>query len=232
MSSKSSNLRSILFATGLSIIVSLALTFAANQLKPLQEQNQKLDQQKNIMKVLGLYSPDEMVSAETLIKRYEQVLELYVNPNGTLSKTETELPIYILAKQNRLVAYALPISGYGLWSTLYGYFSMEADGRTVKGITFYAHGETPGLGAECDQPWFQEQFVGKKIVDRSGQFVSVGIVKGSIENVVSESEYPYYVDGISGATVTSVGIQNFIKADLLKYEPFSSRIRKRQSVWE
>ena len=112
----------------------------------------------------------------------------------------------------------------------YGYFAMKGDGKTVKGITFYAHGETPGLGAECDAPWFQANFVGKKIVTDSGQLTSIGVVKGKVKDIISVGKRDHYVDGISGATVTAKGIERFLKSDLLKYEPFSKRLRRGRAV--
>ena len=73
--------------------------------------------------------------------------------------------IYIDQKNGTPNGYAIPISGKGLWSTLYGYFAVEPDGITAKGITFYAHKETPGLGGEVDKPWFQNNFIGKKFIE-------------------------------------------------------------------
>ena len=107
---------------------------------------------------------------------------------------------------------------------------MNGDGTTVRGITFYEHGETPGLGAEVEAKWFQDNFIGKKIATTDGEFRSVGIVRGKVDNVVNESEKPYYVDGISGATVTSNGVNSFLKEALLRYESFSKRLRAKESV--
>ena len=127
---------------------------------------------------------------------------------------------FYLCQDNQVDAYAIPISGYGLWSTLYGYFSVDGDGQTVRGITFYAHGETPGLGAEVEAKWFQDNFIGKKIASDDGTFRSVGIVRGKVKNMVGLDEAPYYVDGISGATVTSKGVENFLREGLKNMRHF------------
>jgi len=125
-----------------------------------------------------------------------------------------------------VTAYILPISGKGLWSTVYGYLALEQDGITIKGITFYKHGETPGLGGEIDKDWFKDSFKGKKIASPSGELVSVTIVKGKVIDRVPSEEAYHCVDGISGATLTGNGINQFLKADLLKYEPYLKQIRQ------
>ena len=111
----------------------------------------------------------------------------------------------------------IPISGKGLWSTLYGYFALEMDMKTVKGIAFYKHGETPGLGAEVEKKWFQNNFIGKKIFDENSNLVSITVYKGSSGDDI------HGVDGISGATVTSNGVTNFLKSILNNYKPYFER---------
>jgi Na+-transporting NADH:ubiquinone oxidoreductase subunit C len=111
----------------------------------------------------------------------------------------------------------IPISGKGLWSTLFGYFALDSDFNTVKGITFYDHKETPGLGGEVDKGWFQNNFIGKKIKDDKGNLVSVQVVKGKSGNNI------HGVDGISGATITSRGVTDFLLRDLKKYAPYFNK---------
>ena len=92
--------------------------------------------------------------------------------------------------------------------------------ETVKGITFYKHGETPGLGAEVEKPWFQENFKGKKIFNEDGELVSIKVYKSSSGDDI------HGVDGISGATVTSDGVTNFLKSTLSNYKPYFDRNRQ------
>ena len=132
------------------------------------------------------------------------------------------LPAY---KSSNPETFIIPISGKGLWSTLYGYLALEKDLNTVKGLTFYKHGETPGLGGEVEKKWFQNNFVGKTIFDQTGQLVSVKVVKGKANDVLSGEALNHGVDGISGATITSRGVSDFLKRDLLRYEPYMKNNR-------
>ena len=107
---------------------------------------------------------------------------------------------------------------------MYGYFAIEPDASTAKGITFYKHKETPGLGAEVDKDWFKNNFIGKKFIDDSGNLVSIEVIKGFVSD--KDPNAKHKVDGISGATVTGNGLTTLLKADLQKYEPYFAKIRK------
>jgi len=201
-------------------------------LKEIQELNVENDSKKNILSSLG-YEPnsDQLWTSDDITKLFELNIEAYVlNSNGERTNTDpatinTEvdkenLPIYVDKKDGIVNGYAIPISGKGLWSTLYGYFAIEPDGVTAKGITFYAHKETPGLGGEVEKPWFQNNFVGKRFIDEDGNLVGIKVIKGK-----ADPGSPYEVDGISGATITSKGLESFLVDDLEKYEPFFRKIR-------
>ena len=131
--------------------------------------------------------------------------------------------VYIKKMNGEVDGYAIPISGKGLWSTLYGYFAVEPDGETVKGITFYKHGETPGLGGEVEKEWFLENYIGKRFVDDEGNLVSIQIIKGKVDETSTDAFHQ--VDGISGATMTTKGVNNFLVKNLQNYEPFFRQIR-------
>lgn len=102
----------------------------------------------------------------------------------------------------------LPIYGKGLWSTLYGFLSLSADGTTVRGITFYEHGETAGLGAEVDNPKWKAIWPGKQVFDESGK-IRLEVIKGRVSPTSPTVQYE--VDGISGATITSKGVSSLIR---------------------
>lgn len=104
---------------------------------------------------------------------------------------------------NKLI---LPIRGYGLWGTLYGYISIENDFNTIAGIEFYDHKETPGLGAEVDNPKWKNLWPGKEIY-QNGE-VSLSVIKGKVDN--NDKDAQYEIDGLSGATITSRGVTNMI----------------------
>ena len=115
--------------------------------------------------------------------------------------------IYILRDEiGTIDKLILPIRGYGLWGTLYGYISIEDDFNTVSGIEFYDHKETPGLGAEVDNPKWKAQWKGKKIYKDNK--VNLAVIKGKVE--VGDSEASYKIDGLSGATITSRGVTNMV----------------------
>lgn len=109
---------------------------------------------------------------------------------------------------DQVVQYVLPVYGKGLWSTLYGFLAIDADGETIKGITFYEHGETPGLGGEVENAAWQAQWDGKLAYDEEGDVV-IQVVKGTVEP--SSDQAKYSVDGLSGATITTKGVSDFVQ---------------------
>lgn len=110
--------------------------------------------------------------------------------------------IYLEESAGEVETIVLPVNGYGLWGIMYGYLALEGDGRTVKGIAFYELKETPGLGAEVRNPRWVALWPGKQIYDEDGD-VALSIVKG-------QGQGNYEVDGLSGATLTSRGVDNMI----------------------
>lgn len=115
---------------------------------------------------------------------------------------------FVVKDGNEIDTLILPIEGYGLWSTLYGFLALGEDLNTVKGISFYEHAETPGLGGEVDNPKWKAQWLGKKIYDTKGD-VQAGLKKGGVNPAVA-AEKEHMVDGLSGATLTSNGVTNLI----------------------
>lgn len=116
----------------------------------------------------------------------------------------------------------LPVHGYGLWGTMYAFLTLEADFNTIKGISFYEHKETPGLGALVAEPKWRSQLVGKKAYDDNGQ-VATGVVKAG-----TPKPNDNYVDGVSGATLTSRGVNNLLQFWLGEqgYKPFLDNLKK------
>jgi Na+-transporting NADH:ubiquinone oxidoreductase subunit C len=223
------------FAAVVTISCSLLLATAANLLKDRQQENIALDIRKNILAsaelgstemtrqdILGLY--DKYIRSKVLNLQGEEV------PDKTVEQLDPKkdldlLPLYYAEDDGKIIAYIMPISGKGLWSTIYGYLALEQDLNTVKGITFYQHGETPGLGAEIEKEWFTDNFKGKKIYSPAGDLVSITLIKGKVVNLIPEAEAYHYVDGISGSTLTGKGLNNFLKKDLETYRPFFDKIR-------
>ena len=229
----SSNVKTFSFTIVMCLICSLLLTATATSLKERQDLNKLIDKQKNILMALKLIDNTKQLTSEYIQDTFKRlVIQKWVTTSGTLSNTqdnENSPTIYISEKYGKINAYAIPISGYGLWSTLYGFLAVKGDGRTVNGLSFYKHGETPGLGGECEKPWFTNQFINKQITNSNGEFVSIGIAKGKASDSISKEKLSNYVDGISGATITSKGIEAFLKQDLEKYEAFAIKLRKGSS---
>jgi Na+-transporting NADH:ubiquinone oxidoreductase subunit C len=107
----------------------------------------------------------------------------------------------------------LPIRGYGLWSTMQGFLALEEDMTTIAGIGFFAHGETPGLGGEIDNPNWKQKWQDKEIYD-SGD-LTFSVIKGSVGSDTPDAEHK--VDGLAGATLTTKGVDNMIKFWLGEY---------------
>jgi Na+-transporting NADH:ubiquinone oxidoreductase subunit C len=114
--------------------------------------------------------------------------------------------VYVLEQNGRVDRVVLPVHGYGLWSTLYGFLAVEGDGNTILGLTFYEHAETPGLGGEVDNPRWRGQWPGKKIYRDDGE-LGITVTKGGAADVSD----PYEVDGLSGATLTGRGVDNLVR---------------------
>jgi Na+-transporting NADH:ubiquinone oxidoreductase subunit C len=114
--------------------------------------------------------------------------------------------VFEVVEDGTLRSIILPIEGKGLWSTLYGFLALAPDGRTINGITFYEHGETPGLGGEVDNPRWKALWKGRKAFDEDWK-PAIVVAKGQAGSVEAD---PYRVDGLSGATITSRGVTNLL----------------------
>jgi len=229
----SSTLKSFTFAILLGVICSLLLATAATGLRKYQQRNIRIDRQKNLLlavKLLDETTKDDAKSIEKLFKQNLQVL--FVDKTGQIiSKTDRkpeDLPIWLYTKGDQVNAYVVPIDTNGLWGKIHGYLAFEADGTTVRGFTIFKHSETPGLGAEIEKRWFQKNFVGKKIINPAGKFVSIGIAKGIVQKKISKDKRENYVDGISGATLTGKFLTAGLEDILRDYEPVAIKFRRNQ----
>tara|TARA_Y100000996_G_scaffold358406_1_gene300049 strand:- start:1403 stop:2146 length:744 start_codon:yes stop_codon:yes gene_type:complete len=243
-------IKSIQFVMIVSFVSSLLLAFVAMSLKPSIDKNIILDKKQSILKSIDIDVSN--LSNIELDEKYDlHIQEMVIDKDGNLiddvklsdiawvenkgngstnyifesdgnTYTNQFFPIYKTSNPN---GYIIPISGKGLWSTMKGYFAIGEDKNTTLGIVFYEHGETPGLGAEVDKVWFQEQFkiniddkVDKKIFNSKNELVSIYVNKKKYT-----TQKPHEVDGITGATVTSDGVTKFLKRDLERYKSFLIR---------
>ncbi len=230
-----SNAYTLFFTAIITVVLGFLLSIAATTLKERQELNMNIDIQKNILRALEFEENPEIPwtvnDVQYLFTNF--IRGIVVQQDGSLAEgivpanindeDEDKLfPVFLKFKGEVCEGYAIPISGKGLWSTLYGYLAIHPDGKTVKGITFYKHGETPGLGGEVDKRWFTDNFKGKSLFSDDGTLVSIAVVRGVVDG--ESKTVQHQVDGISGATMTGKGLTNFLLSDLKKYEPFLKRI--------
>jgi len=229
--------KTIAIALSLCFVCAILVSVAAVALRPLQIENKALDMKKNILDVAGLLQEGtdineafaEQIEAKLVdvatgdyvegdVEAYDQrkaakdpALNIKLTTTQDLASIKTRAKIakvYLVKEGGAVKSIILPVHGYGLWSTMYGLLALEADGQTVQSINFYDQGETPGLGAEVVNPNWRALWKGKKVYDEAGN-VSLGLIKGLVDTSKPGSEFQ--VDGLAGATLTSVGVTNLVK---------------------
>lgn len=231
-----------LFAAGICVACSLLLAVTSAGLRTRQEMMAEFDRRINVLKALGVATTTDeghKLSPEDVSRLFElHIRDVVIDPEtgdvipnlraSDLSREDVEkkrkLPLYMWVENDRVLKYAFPVSGKGLWSTIYGYLALESDLSTIAGVTFYRHGETPGLGGEIERDWFQNQFRGKRVF-ADGRLLRFEVVKGRVSDRYPEGN-DHAVDGISGASMTGQGLTQFINADMNLYEKYFSKIRK------
>ena len=226
------------FATSVCVVCSLAIAGTALGLRPLQNVNIEIDKKKNVLAAAGLVVSKDKVLETFEAKVRAKVVDLEA---GTLSdKSMADLnekqlaadvykmtpeeakyrPVYLVGEGSSEVTI-VPIAGKGLWSTVYGFLALQKDRNTIKGVTFYKHGETPGLGGECDKEWFTSNFVGKTMRNAKGE-ISFGVAKSKASKPSCQrfGGVDHCVDGMSGATITSNGITELMQRAMRDYSGF------------
>lgn len=219
------NSYTFLFATIMVVVVAALLSAAATFLKPYQDENERLEKMQSILSSINVEATRE--EAAELYPEYI-VQELVVTNNEEVSgieafnvdltkeirkpNLERQAPLYIAEKDGETF-YVIPIRGTGLWGPVWGYLSLREDVSTLYGAVFDHQGETPGLGAEIAGAAFENQFEGKEVLDDSGNLIGIDVRKG-------DASTSYQVDGISGGTITSEGVEAMIIDCLASYIPF------------
>ena len=223
-----SNTYTIVYASVMVVIVAFLLAFVSSSLKDKQNENVALDKKKQILSALNvdlkgvdaaqLYS--ELVLQEPILDYATGAVKAETGAFDVDSKTENakpvqerNLPLFVCQVEGA-TKYVLPVYGAGLWGPIWGYVALNDDKSTVFGVYFSHAGETPGLGAEITSVPFKAQFPGKQIT-KDGEFTSIAIVKpGKVAEDVD------YVNGISGGTITSQGVDAMLKDGLGQYVNF------------
>jgi Na+-transporting NADH:ubiquinone oxidoreductase subunit C len=231
----SSTVKSILFVTILSIVCSSLLTLASTGLKDYQLRNVAIDKQINILKSVRVIDDDHSLAPGTIEKLYdENIRPAWTDIEGKIIseqlKSEHDLPIFLYVKKNEILSYIIPVDSQGLWGRILGYLAIKNDGKTLSRFTVYSHSETPGLGGEIEKSWFQNNFLGKEILDDKGNFTAITIAKGSVKERIPKHRQKNFVDGISGATLTGRFLSEGLKQTLIEYEPLSKRFRNKKTI--
>ena len=228
-----SNAYTYTFATVMVVIVAVLLSGTSLGLKSRQSANITQEKKQSILASIGI----EKTRAES-----DLIFTEYVKQSLTLSggqvvsedasaafdidmasavksdNMERSVPLYVTEKDGETF-YVVPLRGKGLWGPVWGYIALESDGNTVVGATFGHKSETPGLGAEITTPIFTDQFPGKKI-SQKGVFQSISVVKEGT------STGNYMVDGISGGTITSNGVNDMLTDCLAPYAAYFKNIER------
>jgi Na+-transporting NADH:ubiquinone oxidoreductase subunit C len=224
---KESNSYTLVYASIMVVLVALLLAFTSEVLRPQQAKNETVDKMRQILASLNIASTNK--NAESLY--HSTIIDSYLIDNkgnkldGNAFETELadelrqpvekrKYPVFE-AKIGEGRKYVLALRGAGLWGPIWGFISLDEDRNTVYGASFGHEGETPGLGGEIDKPAFAREFPGKKIFNSTGEFTSIAIVKPG-----KTVEGQDYVDGISGGTITSRGVNAMLFSNLEFYVPF------------
>lgn len=226
--------KTLFVAVTLCLLASMVVSAAAVALRPVQQANQLNDKRINILQVAGVYDPKVPVN-DAFAAFEPHVLDLAnasftdqfdldtfdklaASDDPSIMRALDEDPaalggqmqayrmIYLLRDEAGAIdKVILPIEGYGLWSTLYGFIALEENGNDIFGLQFYQQGETPGLGAEVDNPRWKALWNGKKL------FAQDGTLAINVAKTVNAQGPEHHIDALAGATLTSAGVNNLVR---------------------
>ena len=249
--------KTLIVAISLCLVCSALISFSAVELRDLQEANKTLDKQSKILSAAGLLKEGSLISElfESIEPRivnletgeYDSAINLNDyeesafsrDPNTSielsssqdialLKRRENFQTVYLHYESQALNAIILPVRGYGLWGTMKGYLALEPDFKTIIGLEFFDHKETPGLGGEIDNPKWKAIWKGKEVFSESGDIL-ISVIKGSVDK--SSEQAKYQVDGLSGATITSNGVTNLLSFWLgdMGYGPLIDQLQEEET---
>jgi Na+-transporting NADH:ubiquinone oxidoreductase subunit C len=235
--SRDSTAKILTVAFLLCVICSILVSAAAVGLSERQERNKAAEKKKNILMAAGLFDEDvsldeqfstiqtrivdlqsgefssdyDVASFDSRVAAREPETRFVIPEGQDLAGIKAHSryqDVYLVMDGDTLQQVILPVYGKGLWSTMYGFISLNADMTTVVGFAFYEHGETPGLGGEIDNPNWKNLWPGKRIYDDQGK-TRIEVVKGAVDQ--DSANAIYQVDGLSGATLTARGVGNLLQ---------------------
>ena len=252
--SRDSTAKILTVAFLLCVICSILVSAAAVVLSERQESNKAAEKKKNILMAAGLYDEDmsldeqfstiqtrivdlqsgefnsdfDVASFDSRVAAREPETRFIIPEGQDLAGIKAHSryqDVYLVMDGDTLQQVILPVYGKGLWSTMYGFISLDTDMTTVIGFAFYEHGETPGLGGEIDNPNWKKLWPGKRIYDDQGN-TRIEVVKGTVDR--DSANAIYQVDGLSGATLTARGVGNLLQYWMGQngYQPLLAKLKR------
>ncbi|MDP2067612.1 MAG: Na(+)-translocating NADH-quinone reductase subunit C [Lutibacter sp.] len=242
-----SNLYTVLFASGMVLIVGTLLAFVASSLKEKITENKRIEKQQNILYAMGVNENDEtsveFVSKSVVAAEFSKYItkqlvitgtEAVEDPNAYLIDIKKEaadaknpnyqrrLPLFI-GEKDGVTLYIVPVRGKGLWDAIWGYIALD-DQLVVQGVYFDHQGETPGLGSNIKERFFMDDFKGEQILD-GDTFKGITAAKGNADPK-NMNKTDFQVDAIAGATITGDGLSAMLKKDLKMYVPYLKTLKQ------
>ncbi|MDD4107242.1 MAG: NADH:ubiquinone reductase (Na(+)-transporting) subunit C [Prolixibacteraceae bacterium] len=225
---RNGNTYTFIYAALMVIIVAAVLASVSMVLRPRQTRNTEIEKKQNILASVNIQSDAtnaENIYAEKIQNQYvvnykgetvegKDAFTVDLKKEKSKPVEERLLPVFECNTESGL-KYIFPLRGAGLWGPIWGFVALDSDMNTIYGANFDHQGETPGLGAEISTNWFQEAFKGRKLFDESGNLVSVTLIKAG-----QEADEQHSVDGISGGTITSKGLEKMLLDDFNIYKEF------------
>lgn len=247
--------KTLFVAVALCLVCAVVVAGAAVLLRPMQSANQAVDVRRNIVEVAGLLDGNSIDQAfekiETRVvdlktgeytdavdpSTYDQrkavkdpVLSETIPGDEDIAKIKRRAkyaPVYLVQEDGKLDTLVLPVHGYGLWSTMYGFLALDSDLETIVGFKFYDQRETPGLGGEVENPAWRAQWEGKKLYDDEGN-LRIEVLKSKVDKTKPDAQYQ--VDGLAGSTLTSRGVTNLLHYWLSEsgFGPYLDQLRSQR----
>jgi len=230
------NSYTIIFAVVMVLLVGSLLAFASSTLSGKISENKRLEKQQNILYAMGINENDEsgvvFVSSDKVSGEFSKyITKQIVIQNGQVTENdeaylidiksekaksvaERRLPLFI-GENNGKTVYVIPIYGKGLWNDIWGYVAINQQ-LIIEGVFFDHLGETPGLGANINQRFFMDDFIGENIMDQDGNYAGVTVAKNNADPK-NENKEDNEVDAIAGSTITGNGVTSMVIGDLKLY---------------
>ena len=242
------NSYTILFAIVMVVVVGSILAFLASALKPNIDENKRLEKQQNILYAMGVNDNEEgavvMISTDKVADEFSKYIVKQLVIKGDNVRVDDEaylidikkeqaaakdlsykrqLPLFLGKKEGKIY-YIVPIRGKGLWDAIWAFVAMD-ENMVVQGIFIDHKGETPGLGANINQRFFMDDFIGEPLLNSSNEFVGIAISKSNADPI-NKDKTDNEVDAIAGATITGDGVAAMIISDLKVYSSYFIQLKK------